>query len=134
MPLCRFFFDGKLGDTDGTVTVWAPTAQAMELLKFEAPEGGEAEVFQMQRGPKGTWTLPRPSNWDKHFYVLRCDLSELANSSLCQTCLWCQVHPSATGQQSGTHCLHMHTRGEPALLTVLACFCFERAVESRETK
>lgn len=69
---CRFFYEGELGDTaGGSLVVWAPTAQSMELLHFTECEGGEPEVLAMQRGPQGTWTLPRPAEWDKHYFFLR---------------------------------------------------------------
>jgi hypothetical protein len=69
---CRFFYDGKLGDTDGSLTVWAPTAQSLELLHYTECSGGEADVHPMQRGPKGTWTVDRPAQWDQHYFLLRC--------------------------------------------------------------
>jgi hypothetical protein len=67
----RFFYDGKLGDSDGSLTVWAPTAQSMELLHYTECEGGEADVHPMQRGPQGTWAVDRPAEWDKHYFLLR---------------------------------------------------------------
>jgi hypothetical protein len=69
--VCRFYYEGRLGDAEGSLTVWAPTAQSMELLHYTMCEGGEADVHPMTRGAQGTWAAERPAEWDKHFYLLR---------------------------------------------------------------
>ena len=41
--------------------VWAPTASAVELLLYEAGDGGEAyETLEMSRGDKGVWSAEAP--------------------------------------------------------------------------
>ena len=68
---CRFVYDGHLGDLNGRLTVWAPTAQSVELLHYTTADGDDCEVTDMARGPYGQWTSFRPPAWDKHFYCFR---------------------------------------------------------------
>jgi pullulanase len=67
-PLSRYpFYQGPdLGltfdhDGQGTLRVWAPTAEALRLRQYAAGAGGAATATHaMQRGPSGTWTLALP--------------------------------------------------------------------------
>eukprot|EP00892_Ulva_mutabilis_P007082 jgi/Ulvmu1/4746/UM020_0030.1 len=67
----EFFYDGSLGDDGGEVTLWAPTAQSVELLHYEKAEGGHGEAVVMRRGDRGQWSCPRPPEWDKQYYRFR---------------------------------------------------------------
>jgi Carbohydrate-binding module 48 (Isoamylase N-terminal domain) len=56
--LCTY--DGPLGAEAGDdgvrVRVWAPTAQRVELLLYDAPRGGDARVVAMVPQPRGAWS------------------------------------------------------------------------------
>jgi hypothetical protein len=67
---CRYFFDGALGDAGGALSVWAPTAQNVELLTFEEARGGQVGARVMHRGKHGVWHTPRPTG--QLFYLYRC--------------------------------------------------------------
>ena len=68
-PLSQYpFYQGPdLGLTfdragQGTLRVWAPTAEALRLRLYAAGAGGAATATHaMQRGPSGTWTLALPA-------------------------------------------------------------------------
>lgn len=72
-------YDGPLGDhvapdtPEGhAITLWAPTATEVQLLYYgPAARGGTAQTYPMTRGPRGTWTLPRPASWLWHYYTYR---------------------------------------------------------------
>ena len=57
-----FFYSGPLGNTLSdkgkkvSVCVWAPTAQQVELLLWDEPRGGDAQVCSMTQGPQGEWS------------------------------------------------------------------------------
>lgn len=52
--------------------MWAPTATEVQLLYYgPAARGGTAQTYPMTRGPRGTWTLPRPASWLWHYYTYR---------------------------------------------------------------
>ncbi len=52
--------------------VWAPTATEVQLLYYgPAARGGTAQTYPMSRGPRGTWTLPRPASWLSYYYTYR---------------------------------------------------------------
>ncbi|EIE23312.1 alpha-1,6-glucosidase, partial [Coccomyxa subellipsoidea C-169] len=70
------FYDGPLGATvtkeDVQLTVWAPTAQqVMELLLWDGPRGGQAQVLPMSPGKAGSWTVSGPSAWVGKYYKYR---------------------------------------------------------------
>lgn len=78
-------YDGPLGyhklpgDSGArAVTLWAPTAQSVELMQWDGPQGGSAKVQAMTPGPQGTWSLPVPDTWYSTYYKYRCGAS------------WCQ--------------------------------------------
>lgn len=56
-----FYYDGPLGASEGGggthFGLWAPTAQSVELLFFDGPEGAPAESQPMSKGPAGSWTF-----------------------------------------------------------------------------
>ncbi|KAG2441246.1 hypothetical protein HYH02_010089 [Chlamydomonas schloesseri] len=78
-----YTYDGPLGDhpdgsssgggTGHAITLWAPTAQKVELLHWgaSAPRGGQPQVHAMSRGRAGTWTLSRPAAWLWSYYTYR---------------------------------------------------------------
>ncbi|KAK9903518.1 hypothetical protein WJX75_007894 [Coccomyxa subellipsoidea] len=69
------FYDGPLGATltqdSVQLTVWAPTAQQMELLLWDGPRGGQAQVLPMSAGTSGTWTAFGPAEWVGKYYKYR---------------------------------------------------------------
>jgi pullulanase len=72
--LCAY--DGPLGATragaDVTLRVWAPTAQRVQLLLFDAPEGGSAEVRDMHEGARGVWAATGDAGaWRGGYYQYR---------------------------------------------------------------
>lgn len=96
----RFVYEGKLGDNGGEVTVWAPTAQSVELLHYAKAEGGEGDVLPMQPGDRGQWSCTRPPAWDKHYYRFRYRHSSLMLRPLlsCTATRWfCAVRMAAHG-------------------------------------
>ena len=45
----------------------------VQLLRWEGPRGGgNPEVHDMERGIKGTWSLPVPLEWEGTYYKYRC--------------------------------------------------------------
>ncbi|GAX86296.1 hypothetical protein CEUSTIGMA_g13708.t1, partial [Chlamydomonas eustigma] len=74
-----FTYDGPLGyhsaesySSDvGSVRVWAPTAQKVELLWWPGPRGGTPEVHDLRPGGKGEWSMPAPRAWDGSYYKYR---------------------------------------------------------------
>lgn len=67
------FHAGPLGDAPaaGSVSVWAPTAQSVQLLHFADARGELAGVHDMARDERGVWSLPRPPAWNQQFYLFR---------------------------------------------------------------
>ncbi|KAI8468427.1 MAG: glycoside hydrolase superfamily [Monoraphidium minutum] len=72
-----FATDEPLGDHPGpqpgarAVSLWAPTAVSVQLLRWPAARGGEPEVHEMARGAKGVWSLERPAAWERTYYKYR---------------------------------------------------------------
>ncbi|KAG2423818.1 hypothetical protein HXX76_014978 [Chlamydomonas incerta] len=71
-------YDGPLGDHPDPsggghrITLWAPTAQKVELLHWgAAPRGGQPQVYPMARGAAGSWSLARPAGWLWSYYTYR---------------------------------------------------------------
>ena len=56
----RYHFDGQLGaiysQSGTTFRVWAPTAEAVNLLRYESADGELAERIEMTPGENGTWS------------------------------------------------------------------------------
>ena len=56
----QFFYDGPLGallsKDNIDITLWSPTAQKIELLLWDSPDGGKSQKFQMNQQKKGQWT------------------------------------------------------------------------------
>ena len=55
-------YDASSGSN--TISVWAPTAQQVELLHWQEMRGGEPEVLPMTRNNKGVWQYNRPKEWE----------------------------------------------------------------------
>eukprot|EP00775_Hariotina_reticulata_P002314 gene2314-2622_t len=53
------------------ISVWAPTAQKVELLHFWQLRGSQPEVKEMSRNSKGVWSCPRPADWMSTCYKFR---------------------------------------------------------------
>jgi pullulanase len=80
-PLGVSWGDGADGGRVPTVTVWAPTAQRVELLLWDElpPPGrqdawtpsGEPQVVPMAREDDGTWSVTGPSRWADRCYQLQ---------------------------------------------------------------
>ncbi|KAK9836409.1 hypothetical protein WJX84_012438 [Apatococcus fuscideae] len=70
-----FYYDGPLGASEGGggthFGLWAPTAQSVELLFFDGPEGAPAESQPMSKGPAGSWTFQAPTSWLWQYYKYR---------------------------------------------------------------
>lgn len=50
------------------ISVWAPTAQSVELLHYGSAPRGDAPppaVHPMARGDRGVWSLEAPREWDR---------------------------------------------------------------------
>eukprot|EP00898_Chlorokybus_atmophyticus_P001882 jgi/Chlat1/2695/Chrsp180S02860 len=67
-----FKYDGQLGiicnDTNVTLAVWAPTAQALAVQFFDKPSGGEPmETVKMQRNG-GVWFAVGPTTWHNRYF------------------------------------------------------------------
>ncbi|TDN36531.1 type I pullulanase [Hymenobacter sp. UV11] len=81
-PLSQYpFYQGPdLGLTfdragQGTLRVWAPTAEALRLRLYAAGMGGAATATHaMQRGPSGTWVLALPAG-TTGFYTVQATLA-----------------------------------------------------------
>jgi pullulanase len=73
--LCAY--DGPLGmaraGADVTLRVWAPSAQRVQLLLFDAPEGSSgAEVLEMHEGARGVWAATgAQAAWSGRYYQYR---------------------------------------------------------------
>ena len=56
----RFLYAGPLGAAikprGVDVVLWAPTARGVELLLYDGPRGGRAEVHAMREGDRGEWS------------------------------------------------------------------------------
>lgn len=56
---CLFTYDGPLGchiTPQGVAChLWAPTAQSVDLVVYEAPWGAALQEVPMQRGDHGAW-------------------------------------------------------------------------------
>jgi hypothetical protein len=71
-----FYYDDPLGPRVGRdgvdITLWAPTAQNVEVLLYEKAKGGEPEVLAMQPEKlKGVWQLSGPTSWEWKYYTFR---------------------------------------------------------------
>lgn len=71
-----YYYEGPLGDhvtsTGGrALALWAPTAQKVELLKYAAARGGQAEVLRMAKDSYGVWRCERPAEWTGQCYKYR---------------------------------------------------------------
>ena len=72
-------YQGPLGykrsksSDSGSLTVWAPTAQSVDLIRWEEPRGGiPADALPMARGRKGEWTLDHiPRSWEGSYFKYR---------------------------------------------------------------
>lgn len=69
---CRFAYDGALGDSDGCVSVWAPTAQSVSLLVFDSARTEDFTEVAMARQERGCWQVAKDAAWDKKCYLYRC--------------------------------------------------------------
>jgi hypothetical protein len=49
------------------ISLWAPTARAVSLLRWRGPRGGEPEVHPMARGERGVWRLEHPPDWERRW-------------------------------------------------------------------
>ena len=59
----------------GTLRVWAPTAEALRLRQYAAGAGGAATAtHDMQRGPAGTWQLSLPPG-TSGFYTVQATIA-----------------------------------------------------------
>eukprot|EP00879_Flechtneria_rotunda_P011613 GHRR01012130.1.p1 GENE.GHRR01012130.1~~GHRR01012130.1.p1 ORF type:complete len:951 (+),score=302.30 GHRR01012130.1:707-3559(+) len=71
------YTDEPLGDhycekvKQHAVSVWAPTAQKVELLHWRQLRGGESEVHPMSCSNKGVWSCRRPAEWQNTAYKYR---------------------------------------------------------------
>uniref|UniRef100_A0A061RDX2 Alpha--glucosidase n=1 Tax=Tetraselmis sp. GSL018 TaxID=582737 RepID=A0A061RDX2_9CHLO len=71
-----FFYDGPLGarvlEESVEVSVWAPTAQRVELLLWPSASGGDPQVLPMECDPEsGAWLAEGPREWEWSFYNFR---------------------------------------------------------------
>ncbi|MCC7381469.1 MAG: pullulanase-type alpha-1,6-glucosidase [Deltaproteobacteria bacterium] len=66
-----FTYDGPLGVTFAgrvpTIRVWAPTAQAMRLVRF-APDLTELETLEMTPSAQGVWSVAGTDGWYGSYY------------------------------------------------------------------
>eukprot|EP00878_Enallax_costatus_P010482 GHUV01010944.1.p1 GENE.GHUV01010944.1~~GHUV01010944.1.p1 ORF type:complete len:704 (+),score=164.13 GHUV01010944.1:956-3067(+) len=72
-----YYTDEPLGDhyckqtQSHVISVWAPTAQKVELLHFWELRGGQADVHTMKKNEKGVWSFRRPGDWKDTAYKYR---------------------------------------------------------------
>ncbi|MDE6293642.1 MAG: type I pullulanase [Clostridiales bacterium] len=69
----RYNYDGVLGaeysKAQTKFTVWSPCATAMKLNIYATGEGGEATVYDMTAGEKGTWIFTLDGNQNGKYYT-----------------------------------------------------------------
>lgn len=72
-----FYTDEPLGHhfcpetKSSAISVWAPTAQKVELLHWWQLRGGEPEVHAMAVNERGVWSCPAPPEWMSTCYKFR---------------------------------------------------------------
>ena len=58
--------------THSVFKIWSPVADAVELLLYLDPVGGEAfKTINLTKSVKGTWVTNLPGDWEGSFYVFR---------------------------------------------------------------
>ncbi|MCO5576819.1 hypothetical protein L7F22_030639, partial [Adiantum nelumboides] len=72
-----FSYDGPLGplftEEDVSLSVWAPTAQRVELLLYSSSGGEPTKVVDLHED-KGVWTVHGPKTWRGRYYLFQVEV------------------------------------------------------------